>query len=153
IADVPDALDRRAAYQDVWLQRDLLFSQTCGYPLTHALAGKVALLATPCYAAEGCDGSNYCSFVMVAADSAARALEDLRGRRGAVNSLDAQSGCNALRALVAPAARDGRFFGSVSLTGSHLASLALVASHAADVAALDCVTHGLLARHRPQALA
>jgi len=152
IADLPASLDRRSAYHEVWLRPDLLFSQTCGYPLTHALAGRVELVATPCYRAEGCDGPGYCSFVIVAADSSARAIEDLRGQRCAINSLDSQSGCNALRALVAGKGREGRFFGSVMMTGSHKASLAHIASGQADVAAVDCVTHGLLARHRPQAL-
>jgi ABC-type phosphate/phosphonate transport system substrate-binding protein len=153
IADVPDRLDRRPTYQDVWLAPDLLLSQTCGYPLTHALAGRVELVATPCYRADGCEGPGYCSFVIVGADSTASAIGDLRGAHCAINGLDSQSGCNALRCLVATVAKDGRFFGSVSITGGHRASLALVASGQADVAAIDCVTHGLLARHRPQALA
>ncbi len=152
IADVPDGLDRREAYKDVWLAPDLLFSQTCGYPLTHALAGRVELVATPCYDAEGCEGPNYCSVVVVAADSTASAIGDLRGGRCAINGLDSQSGCNALRSLVAAASKEGRFFGRVALTGGHQASLALVASGQADVAAIDCVTHGLLARYRPQTL-
>jgi ABC-type phosphate/phosphonate transport system substrate-binding protein len=153
IATLPDGLDRRESYQDVWLAPDLLFSQTCGYPLTHALAGRVELVATPCYRADGCDGPSYCSFVIVGAESKARAIGDLRGMGCAVNGLDSQSGYNALRSLVATAAKDGRFFGGVAITGGHTASLALVASGRADVAAIDCVTHGLLARHRPQALA
>jgi ABC-type phosphate/phosphonate transport system substrate-binding protein len=70
-----------------------------------------------------------------------------------VNGLDSQSGYNALRALVAPAAAGGRFFGSVAVTGGHRASLARVAAGEADVAAIDCVSYALLARHRPQALA
>ena len=152
IAEVPDALDRRQAYDEVWLRHDLLFSQTCGYPLTHALAGRVELVATPCYRAEGCEGPDYCSFVIVAADSAASAIDDVQGRRCAVNGLDSQSGYNALRLLVSGAARDGRFFGSVTITGGHQKSLAQVASGQLDVAAIDCVTHGLLARHRPRAL-
>ena len=153
IAKLPDSLDRRESYQDVWLAPDLLFSQTCGYPLTHALAGRVELVATPCYRADGCDGPNYCSFLIVGAESRARGIGDLRGLRCAVNGLDSQSGYNALRSVVSTVARDGRFFGSVAITGSHAASLALVASGRADVAAIDCVTHGLLARYRPQALA
>lgn len=153
IADVPDSVDRRPAYKDVWLNPDLLLSQTCGYPLTHALAGRVELVATPCYRAEGCEGPSYCSFVIVGADSSARAIEDLRGARCAVNSLDSQSGCNALRALVATVAKGGRFFGNLAISGGHRASVGLIASGQADVAAIDCVTHGLLARHRPQALA
>ena len=153
IAEPPSNLDRRESYQDVWLASDLLFSQTCGYPLTHALAGRVELVATPCYRADGCEGPNYCSFLIVGAESRARAIGDLRGLRCAINGLDSQSGHNALRSLVATVARDGRFFDSVAITGSHKGSLALVASGRADVAAIDCVTHGLLARYRPQALA
>jgi ABC-type phosphate/phosphonate transport system substrate-binding protein len=53
---------------------------------------------------------------------------------------------------VAPYHRRGRFFGSVKESGSHVASLAMVADGAADVAAIDCVTHALLVRHRPEAL-
>ncbi len=60
---------------------------------------------------------------------------------------------NALRALVAPLAREGRFFSDVRVSGAHLASLAAVARGEADVAAIDCVTYGLVARHRPAALA
>lgn len=153
IADVPESIDRREAYQDVWLAPDLLFSQTCGYPLTHAMAGRVELVATPCYSTEGCEGANYCSFVIVGADSTVRAIADLRGTRCAVNGLDSQSGFNVLRSLVAPVAKGARFFGSVAITGGHLASLGRVAAGQADVAAIDCVTHGLLVRHRPQALA
>src|SRR5262245_1551480 len=153
IADVPDDLERRPSYRDAWPAPDLLFSQTCGYPLMHALAGRVELVATPCYGAEGCEGPSYCSFVIVGADSAVRAIEDLRGLRCAINGHDSQSGCNALRSLVATVARGGRFFGGVAVAGSHTASLATVASGQADVAAIDCVTHGLVARYRPQALA
>jgi ABC-type phosphate/phosphonate transport system substrate-binding protein len=153
IGELPDSLDRRESYQDVWVASDLLFSQTCGYPLMHALAGRVELVATPCYRADGCDGPSYCSFVIVGAESKARAIDDLRGLRCAINGLDSQSGHNALRSLVASVAKDGRFFGSVTITGGHKASLALVASGWTDVAAIDCVTHGLLAQYRPQALA
>lgn len=153
ISDVPDALARRPDYQQVWLSSELLFSQTCGYPLIHALAGRVQLVATPCYAADGCDGSDYRSAVVVAADDPAIDIADLRGTRCAINSTDSQSGCNVLRALVAPLAERGRFFASVTVSGGHQASIGLVASGQADVAAIDCVTHALLARHRPATLA
>ena len=39
------------------------------------------------------------------------------------------------------------------MTGAHLASLAAVAAGEADVAAIDCVTHALVARHEPGLLA
>jgi len=153
VADVPDTLDRRRHHEQLWLSPDLLFSQTCGYPLTHALAGRLQLVATPRYTAEGCTAAEYCSIVIVGADNPATDLADLRGARCAVNSADSQSGCNALRALVAPLAEKRHFFGSVIATGSHRASIEHVAAGRADIAAIDCVTHALLARHHPSALA
>ena len=45
IADVPDRLDSVAGLYDHWRLPDLLFSQTCGYPLTHGIAGAVRLVA------------------------------------------------------------------------------------------------------------
>jgi ABC-type phosphate/phosphonate transport system substrate-binding protein len=153
LADVPDALDRRPDFRQVLLSPDLLFTQTCGYPLTHALAGKVTLLATPCYAVDGCAAGDYCSLVLVAADNPAADIAALRGARCAINGTDSQSGYNALRALVAPLAEGGRFFGKVAVSGGHRASIGLVAAGQADVAAVDCVTHALLSRHRPAVLA
>ncbi len=153
VADVPDRLDSGAALYDHWRQPDLLFSQTCGYPLTHGIAGAVRLVATPVYAAPGCTGATYCSLVIVAEDSQAASLERLRGARLAFNGTDSQSGYNVLRAMVAPLARDGRLFASATETGSHRASIAAVASGAADLCAVDCVTHALLRLHAPAALA
>jgi ABC-type phosphate/phosphonate transport system substrate-binding protein len=60
---------------------------------------------------------------------------------------------NALRALVAPLARDGRFFDSVLPSGAHRSSLELLAKGAVDVAAIDCVTYALLRRVRPNLVA
>ena len=157
IADVPDQLTASPEYPAHWLRPDLLFGQTCGYPLTHALAGKVRLVATPGYAARGCFGSSYCSLLIVAEDSPAAALEDLRGARLAFNGPESQSGYNVLRAMVAPLAcpgkQGGRFFGSTIETGGHRASLTAVGQGHADLCAVDCVTHAMLARHAPDALA
>lgn len=149
---VPEHLTRGGRIETHWLAPDLLFTQTCGYPLTHGLSGRVRLIATPCYRAAGCHGPSYCSVVLVRAESPAGELAELRGARCAVNHPHSQSGYSALRALAAPLSRGGRFFGSVEVTGSHTASIARLASGAADVAAVDAVTHALLARHRPDAL-
>lgn len=153
IADVPASLDRRTIHGEVWLVSDLLFSQTCGYPLMHALRGRVELVATPCYSAAGCSGSDYCSVVVVSANDPVADVAGLRGRRCAINSHDSQSGANVFKALIAGVGARERFFGSVTVTGGHAASLARVAAREADVAAIDCVTHALLARYRPAALA
>lgn len=152
VADVPDALDRGDDYRGLWRRPDLLFSQTCGYPLMNELSGRARLVATPRYSAPGCAGADYCSFVIVRGDSAHGDLESLRGTRCAVNGSNSQSGYSALRALVAPHARAGKFFGEVAVSGGHGKSIEMVATGSADVAAVDCVTHGLIARYRPAAL-
>jgi ABC-type phosphate/phosphonate transport system substrate-binding protein len=152
-AEAPERLDRRLSPHDQWRAGDLLFAQTCGYPLTHALAGRVRVVATPCYRADACEGPNYCSIVIVRADHPATDLAALRGARCVVNGPDSQSGYSALRALVAPLAENGRFFADVAVSGSHPASIEAVAAGKADIAAIDCVTHALVARYRPQALA
>ena len=153
IPDVPDALAAQPKVPDHWLSPDLLFSQTCGYPLTHALAGGVQLVATPCYDAPGCDGPSYCSILVVAAGSQATSPADLQGKRAAFNTPDSQSGMNALRAVIAPLAEGGRFFAEIIETGGHAASLDLVAAGGADVAAIDAVSLALFALYRRPAAA
>ena len=146
---VPQQLDRARPLGAIWRDPDLLLAQTCGYPLVTELGGSVTVVATPVYTACGCDGANHRSLIVVAAASGATRPADLRGGRVAVNGHDSNTGMNLLRALVAPLARDGRFFAEVVTTGSHLASLAAVAGGQAEVAAIDCVTHALVRRHEP----
>jgi hypothetical protein len=153
VLDVPCALTRGASLDGFWSRPDLLLSQCCGYDLVNGDAGALCPLATPCYLAPGCLGPAYASVVVVAESSPARALEELRGGVCAINSWSSHSGMSALRALIAPLGAGGRFFARIEVSGAHLASLAMVARGAADVAAIDCVVHALLARHRPVALA
>ncbi len=150
---VPEALTRGVDLDQLWRSPELLFSQTCGYPLLHAYKDALRLVATPVYDAAGCQGPDYVSMIVVREDDPAGGLGDLRGRRAAINSVTSQSGYSALRATVADLAQEGRFFGKVVTSGSHGASLAMVAAGEADVCAADCVTHALLSRHRPEALA
>ena len=152
IADVPDELERDPNYGELWIRRDLLLSQTCGYLLVHELCGKAKLIATPCYSAPGCSGANYCSVILVHNDSAVCDISELRGTRCAINSRDSQSGHNALRALIAPLSSGARFFRAVTFSGSHLNSLRMVSDGEADVLAMDCVTYALLSHHRPHAI-
>ncbi len=153
VTDAPAALVQDLPGSALWSAPDLLFSQCCGADLTGGYAGAVRPLATPCYRAPGCRGSDYASVVVVAEDAAVSSLEDLRGKVAAINDRQSHSGMNALRALIAPLSRAGRFFAAVEVSGAHAASLAMVARREADVAAIDCVTYALLARHRPAALA
>jgi ABC-type phosphate/phosphonate transport system substrate-binding protein len=152
ITDVPDTLWRGESYRELWTRGDLLLSQTCGYPLTHELRGKITLVATPCYSAPGCNGPNYCSIVVVHEDSTAGDISELEGATCVINNRDSQSGYNALRALIAPIASGKRFFRSVTISGSHMNSLKLVSKGEADVAAVDCVTHELVRRYRTSAI-
>jgi ABC-type phosphate/phosphonate transport system substrate-binding protein len=153
VRDVPDRLTRDRPLEEVWSDPDLLLGQTCGYPLTHALRGRTTVVATPRYSAPGCTGSSYCSFLVVHARSDFATVADLHGRSCAINERTSHSGMNALRATVAPFSAQGRFFSSVRITGEHAASLALIAQREADVAAIDCVTHALLSRARPDLVA
>jgi ABC-type phosphate/phosphonate transport system substrate-binding protein len=150
LREVPDNLTRGGDVRELWTAPDLFFSQTCGYPLTHALAGEVTLVATPVFACPGCAGGAYHSEVLVRADDAAQTLADLRGRRAAMNGADSQSGCSALRHAVAGLAEKGRFFSEVRISGSHLNSMRMVAEGAADVCAIDTVTYHLIARTQPE---
>ena len=60
---------------------------------------------------------------------------------------------NALRHTIAPLARDGHFFSRVVASGSHMASMAMLQRGQVAVAAVDCVTFELAARHAPGAVA
>ena len=148
VENVPPMLERPANLLALWTAPDLLLSQTCGYPLTHVLAGKVHVVATPCYDAFGCTGANYSS-VVVTREGGPDSVDALRDTKAAFNSHDSQSGYAALRAWVAPHARNGRFFASTIETGGHAASLTAVRDGAADVCAADAVTFALLKRYRP----
>lgn len=156
VTDAPEALARDRALEAIWGAPDLLLAQTCGYPLTHAFAGRLTVVGVPVYEAEGCDpegrfGPTYCSAIVVRQGEPVQDLALMKGRRAAINSWDSQSGMSALRAAVAPFADEGRFFDAVIETGSHADSAAAVATGLADVAAIDCVTWALLGDVRPDA--
>ena len=54
--------------------------------------------------------------------------------------------------MVAPLAHEGRFFSGVNFSGSHRQSLLGLQQGAGDIAAIDCVSWALLARHEPAVL-
>lgn len=134
---------------ETWTDPDLLLTQTCGYPLTHALQGKVRLVGTPHYDADGCDGPYYCSQLIVRRNSPYQSLGNLRGRRAAFNSPDSQSGMNTFRHAVAELRAGRVFFSEVIESGAHLASLEAVAAGDAEVASIDAVCWGLASRELP----
>ncbi len=148
--EAPDRLTRSGDASAQWRRPDLLVSQTCGFPLMHDLNGQLEVLATPVYDVEGCSGTSYSSVIVVSADGGVSRLEDLEGATAAYNAVDSLSGHLALKCVVAPLSKDGRFFKQLMKSGSHRASMQLVCDAKADVAAIDCVSYALARRHRPE---
>ncbi|MDB5522491.1 MAG: phosphate transporter substrate-binding protein [Rhizobium sp.] len=150
--EAPEALDRVISYDGIWLQPDLMLAQTCGYPYVSQLKGKVRLVATPVFDFAGGKGTERVSFIIVADSCEAESLEDLRGAVASVNDWGSNSGMNLFRAAIMPLARDGKFFSRIHISGGHLPSIKAVQDGQADVASIDTVTWGMLARHRPDML-
>ncbi|GGF06359.1 phosphate ABC transporter substrate-binding protein [Aliidongia dinghuensis] len=150
LRDVPARLDRSLPLDRLWQDRGLLLAQTCGYPLMTSLLGRVRLVATPRYRAFGCDGPRHGSALIVHADDDTSDLAGLLGCRCAANQRHSNTGMNLLRATVADLANGRPFFQSVTWTGSHRASLAMVARGKADLAAIDVVTLAQLRRSEPE---
>lgn len=153
ITPVPHRLDRDPDYEAQWSNGELLLGQACGYDAVLGHADRLRVVATPHFEFAGCEGPHYCSFIVVRAECAARQIVDLRGLRCVINTPTSHSGMNVLRSLVAPLHVEGRFFAHVAISGAHEHSLRMLRDDEADVAAIDCVTYGLLRRHRPAALA
>ena len=145
-----------------WLDPALAMSQTCGGPLVASLSGRVAVVGTPHFEADGCDGPDYSSLLVTrpAVRQTSTGLSYFRAGRAAINSVDSLSGYTALLAAAAAeldrvgAADENsrQFFRELVTTGSHQESVRCVAEGRADVAAIDCVTFALLRAHRPELL-
>lgn len=149
IADVPHGLSRDIPHLELWRHPDLLLAQACEYPLATELGSAVRLVATPRYRAPGCVNALYRSAIVVRATDGTADLSGFRGRRCVINEPSSNSGMNLLRAAIAPLAAGRPFFGSVSVSGSHRRSLAMVAGGQADIAAIDCVTLAHLRKFVP----
>ncbi len=150
MAEVPAALSRELTHHASWRHPELLFGQSCGYPALHQFHDLLRIVAAPIHDAPGCSGSTHCSFILVPSDSAWHSIADLRGARFALNSWDSNTGMNLARLAFAPFATGGRFLGEIVETGGHVASFAAIADRRAEVAAIDCISYALLARHRPK---
>lgn len=158
IVGTPPLLDRARPLGRIWRDPDLLFAQTCGYPLVTALTGRVTPVAAPIYDAPIDDapgipgairGATHRSVVIVAEAAPFRDLGALRGSRAAINGRDSNTGMNLFRRALADVAEGRPMFSAVVETGGHIASLEAVRGGAVDVAAIDSVTLALTRRHRP----
>jgi ABC-type phosphate/phosphonate transport system substrate-binding protein len=131
----------RPAVPDV-IGADVLFSQTCGYPLQTVYRGQFALLGVPTYDFPCCGSATHRAFIIVRKDSKFKSVKNLRGSKLALNSRHSNSGMNLPRIMLARLGVKAPFFGSVTETGSHTESIRRVAAGELDVASIDCVTLG-----------
>ncbi len=150
-------ISRRSAQgldlMQLWLSPQLLFAQTCGYPLMTLLRGQVKLVGRPRYELEHAGGGDHCSLLLSREGEGRRTLEDFYDSRGVINDEGSNSGMNLLRQRLAPLHREGRFFASVGKSGAHRESLRWLREDLADLAAVDSVTFAYLARFAPHEVA
>jgi ABC-type phosphate/phosphonate transport system substrate-binding protein len=139
----PAHLDRETPIGDVWLNGELLLSQTCGLPYRTKLHDQVQLVGTPDYGLDGAAPGYYYS-VFVAHRSESENLADYAGKRFAFNGAESQSGwAGPMKHL----ADQNLNPGSWSATGSHRASAHAVADGQADFAALDAQTWRMIQKY------
>jgi ABC-type phosphate/phosphonate transport system substrate-binding protein len=130
---------------------EVLFSQTCGYPLETIFRGGAIRLGTPCYGAPGCDGPTHCGLFVVPAAAKARELRDLEGGVFLMNHRHSNSGMNLPRRSLAEIAGGRPFFARVVETGSQPGNLDRIARGEADATAVDSVTYAFWSRYRADA--
>jgi len=154
LRDLPeDLLPDRVPVPDR-LEPEMLFSQTCGYPLETVCRGQAIRLGSPVYDVPGCDGPSHRAFFVVPENSPARSLADLRGGVFLLNSPVSNSGMNLPRRALAEIAAGSRpFFREIVVTGGHPASLDGLLRGEGDAASIDCVTYAFWRHYRPEAAA
>lgn len=149
LADAPERLDLTRPPVPDGIGPEVLFTQVCGYPLLRRYRGQAAILGTPHYGLEGCDGPMHRAAFIVRAADPADSLRMTRGRVFGCNSIHSNSGMNLPRLSLARIAGGAPFFSRVAWTGGHLASLRALLAGDIDLCSVDCVTWGLARRHAP----
>jgi ABC-type phosphate/phosphonate transport system substrate-binding protein len=157
LTDPPETLIFERGPVPPCLESELLFSQTCGYPLETVFKGQAIRLGAPLYDVPGCamsrDGPTHRAFFLARADSPAQTLADLKGSVFLLNSPVSNSGMNLPRRALAGIAGGQPFFRQVIETGGHPASLERLLRGEGDVASIDCVTYAFWKHYRPEAAA
>jgi ABC-type phosphate/phosphonate transport system substrate-binding protein len=142
----PETLTRgEGAYWQAWQSRDLVFSQTCGFPFRAKLHDQVTLIGTPDYGIEGCPPGHYVSIYVARADDP-RTLAEFDGAAFAYNEPLSQSGWAAPQNH---ATAIGLHLRPTAPSGGHRLSALAVAEGRADFAAIDALTWQLLLQYEP----
>ncbi len=116
---------------------DLVLGQTCGWPLVTELASSVRVIGTFDCDVEGAHDGTYCSLLV---SNSGEQLDDILRRPDLVvvaNAPDSLSGWISLRVATASA---GRHLDTAQWTGAHAASIEVLRSGRAKLAAIDAVT-------------
>ncbi len=119
-----------------WLQRDLVLSQTCGWPLITSLRDGVQTLGRFTVRDVSDETGFYESKIVVAPGVA---LD--RPLRVVINNADSLSGRISLGVALS---RNGYVAQSIRVSGSHRNSLAMLRKGEADIAAIDGLTWALI---------
>ncbi|MGB7287429.1 MAG: PhnD/SsuA/transferrin family substrate-binding protein [Salaquimonas sp.] len=142
---IPASLSRDGDPHAYWLREDMLLSQTCGLPYVRELKDNVTLLGSPAYDLE-CAAGSYFSVIITHKNNSAASAMDIAGGSFAFNDLRSQSGYAAFFQYLQMRGAT-RFDGVGVSSGSHLASIKMVAGGKADFAAIDAVSFRLAQRH------
>ncbi len=152
---VPETLARDGDIVQQWCSPSLLVGQTCGLPFAQGLYKQTTLLGSPVYRLEDCLTGDYYSVIVAApgVDVAGIRLEGVEAvaepgskLRAAVNATDSQSGFSALLHSLAKFS-----LSEVYVSGSHRASVQMLAAGEADIASIDAVSWALAQRYEPTA--
>ncbi|MEM7251001.1 MAG: PhnD/SsuA/transferrin family substrate-binding protein [Pseudomonadota bacterium] len=127
---LPGEFVRNLTAEEMWTSDRLGLTQACGLDL-YLSGAPIEPVAAPVFDLD-CDAGRYYSHI----------IGNRHGRLAAVNALSSRSGLSALLSMCEPTA--------LVLTGSHLASIEMVRSGAADVAAIYAVTWRIIERDAPQ---
>ena len=149
-ANVPLQLTH-SELQQQWQSRNLLLSQTCGYPLVTVLPADSVVVGTLEYDVDAMENGYYASMLIVNKNDTRSHITEFQHSTLAYNSEDSQSGFNCVRNILAEtpetnASRNG-FFSRGVRTGSHRDSIKCVANGHADICAVDPVSWALAKRH------
>jgi ABC-type phosphate/phosphonate transport system substrate-binding protein len=154
VTNLPQQLSWPEDYMAHWRQPELLLSQICALPLVDQLKGQVQYVASPVFSTTMQQGSDYCSLLLVAAESAVAQLGDLRHARVAINDTNSQSGYGILNySLMQSGVEMDELVAGWALSGSHLQSLRWLQQGKVDLAAIDCITYHFVCQHQPQLVA
>ncbi|MDE2647296.1 MAG: PhnD/SsuA/transferrin family substrate-binding protein [Paracoccaceae bacterium] len=140
----PMELNQGKEVMEVWMDPDLVLSQTCGMPYRKFLHEKVNMVGTPIYDLEGCPPGYYQSCIVVRKNETGSDLSELCHKRFAFNEETSQSG---YAAPLTHAARKGLQLLNRAKSGSHRCSAKMIVDGKADFGALDALSWKLIQQY------